>query len=271
VLTTLPEVPCPSRLLDNDFRNVCRSPLLDEDLPNEAIKLSKLDCSDELFELDELLSEEDDELLNCDIKLCNLPSMSPPPIPIGGGGGLLSEVDFAETDDELVELFTSPWDCNAAIKVCMKADSADEGSVLEVFVETVASVEVLSVDEVDASTLPSIEVKPPDTPAALSAVSMAPRNPPPSLPCCESSGFRWWVPFPELTWEVWYILFVDDTLLILVIIMTPIWIYKLSCKERMTHLLQKEFNHGKLFSIILIKSAISSYLIESIVNLRKFM
>jgi len=189
----LPEVPCPSRLLDNDFRNVCKSPLLDEDLPNEAIKLSKLDFSDELFELDELdeLLSEDDELLNCDIKLCNLLSMSPPPIPIGGGGGMLSEVDFAELDDELVELFTSPWDCNAAINVCMKAVSADEGSVLEVFVEAVASVEVLSVDEVDALAFPSIEVNPPDTPAALRAVSMAPRNPPLSLPCCESSsGFK---------------------------------------------------------------------------------
>lgn len=43
----------------------------------------------------------------------------------------------------------------------MKADSADEESVLKVFVEAVASFDVLSEDEVEVLAFPSIEVKPP--------------------------------------------------------------------------------------------------------------
>lgn len=169
-------------LLAKDFKNASKSLLLAEVLPRALIKLLKLDVSDELLESVELLSEDELllSLLNCAIRLCNLLSMSPPPpIPIGGGGGGGISLVFDEASFVLLALLC---DCNAASRFCIKVPKAAAASVLDV-VSVLVLESVLLVDDVlDALASPNKDDSPPEIPAAFSALSMAPNNPPPSLP-----------------------------------------------------------------------------------------
>lgn len=88
VLITLPDGPCPDNLLESACENDSRSLLVEDCFPNALISSLKLalkaSLSVSVLSVDVLLV-----LLSCAIRLCSLLSMSPLPMPIGGGGGML--------------------------------------------------------------------------------------------------------------------------------------------------------------------------------------
>lgn len=214
MLITLPDGPCPVNLLDKACKNASKSLLVEDCLPNALISSLKLVLNTSLSVLvlsaDVLLLV----LLNCARRLCSLLSISPLPIPIVGGGG--GGISLASADESTPVPFC---DCSAAIRLVINSLRAELASVVGV------------VSELDSASLAeglvlsasfNIDERPPLMPAALSALSIAPSNPPPSLPWRDSSsGLNLDAVVPELTCEVWYMLLVDETLLMLVIIIAP--------------------------------------------------